>query len=214
MRTWVVASAVFLGAWWTSTARAQSRVSIEVGGAISSYDFGGSSTGANHAALSTASMVPMPTSGSVGSTSVAGATAGQPRDVGNGIGVFEVRPTIILERGLLFAVGFRDGTAGFGHGSTNLVGGDVSIGYAHRWGRFLPFIKGMFGFNNYDSLDGNQMQPKRTDLRLDAVVGTRLYVSQRLFVSASAFGGMGDQFGGSIAVGGDVVQIFHRGWLP
>jgi hypothetical protein len=211
MRTWLVASAVFLGAWWTPAAHAQSRVSIEVGGAFSSYDLGGSTTGASHSALSTASMIPMPTS-SMGS--VAGAVAGQPRDVGSGIGVFEVRPTVILERGLLFAVGFRDGTAGFGRGSTNLVGGDVSLGYARRFGRFLPFIKGMFGFNNYDSLDGSVTQPKRTDIRLDAVLGTRLYVSQRLYVSASAFGGLGDQFGGAIAVGGDVVQIFHRGYLP
>jgi hypothetical protein len=212
MRTWVVASAVLLGAAWTSTARAQSRVSVEVGGAFSAYDLGpGAATGSNHSALTTSSMLPMPT---LGTTSVGGTSAGQPHDVNSGIGVFEVRPTVILERGLLFGVGFRDGTAGFGKGSSNLVGGDVSIGYAHRFGRFLPFIKGMFGFNNYDALDGNLTQPKRTDIRLDAVVGTRLYVSQRLFLSASAFGGLGDQFGGAIAVGGDVVQIFHRGWLP
>lgn len=209
MRTWVVASAVFLGACWASAAQAESRISVEVGGAFSAYDLGSSSTGASHSALSTASMVPM-----VAMPSVAGISTGQPHDPGSGIGVFEVRPTVILDKGLLFAVGFRDGSAGFGKGSTNLVGGDVSIGYAHQWGRFVPFIKAMFGFNNYDTLDGNLNQPKRTDIRLDAVVGTRLYVSQRLFLSASAFGGMGDQFGGALAVGGDVVQIFHRGVLP
>jgi hypothetical protein len=212
MRTWVVASAVLLGALWTSTARAQSRVSVEVGGAISTYDFGLGSAGSSRSALAAASMAPM-VAGTTGTLS-GGTTAGESSAPASGIGVFEVRPTVILERGLLFAVGFRDGSAGLGHGSTNLVGGDVSIGYARRFGRFLPFIKGMFGFNNYDTLDGNQLQPKHTDLRLDAVVGTRLYVSQRMYLAASAFGGFGDQFGGSLAVGGDVVQVFHRGWLP
>jgi hypothetical protein len=211
MRIWVVASAVFLGGWWSAAAHAQSRVSIEVGGAVSAYDLSGPSTASSHSALSTQSMLPMPSSGT---SSVASVMGSQPNDVANGIGVFEVRPTVILEKGLLFAVGFRDGTAGFGHNSVNLVGGDISLGYAHRFGRFIPFIKGMFGFNNYDALDGNQAAPKRTDLRLDAVLGTRLYVCQRLFLSVSAFGGLGDQFGGALAVGGDVVQIFHRGWLP
>jgi hypothetical protein len=211
MRTWVVASAVCLGGLWATAACAHevSYVSLEVGGAVSSYDLGASPTGSSHAALSTASMNPM-----VASSSVAAAMSSAPSNVANGIGVFEIRQTVVLEKGLLFAIGFRDGQAGLGRGGTNLVGGDVSLGYACRWGRFLPFITGRFGFNNYDALDGNQASPKRTDLRLDAVIGTRLYVAKRMYLLASAFGGLGDQFGGAVAVGGDIVQIYRRGRLP
>jgi hypothetical protein len=33
-------------------------------------------------------------------------------------------------------------------------------------------------------------------------------------VSASAFAGWGDRYGGSLSVGGDIVQIFRRGVMP
>jgi hypothetical protein len=207
MKTWVAASAFVIAAW-TATARAESRVSIEVGGAVSAYDLGASSAGVSRAGLHTAS--------TVGPSSVAGATASQGGGSAplSGIAVAEVRPTVMLDNGLLFAVGFRAGQAGLGGGGTGLVGGDVSLGYQHRFGRLIPFVKAMFGFNNYDSLDHDIAHPSSTDLRVDAVLGSRLYLTQRMFISAAAFGGYGDRYGASLAVGGDVVQFWKRGALP
>jgi hypothetical protein len=106
-----------------------------------------------------------------------------------GIAAFEVRPTVTLDNGFLMGVGFRVGQAGLGDVNSSLVGGDLSIGYARRFGRFLPFLKGMFGINSYDvpgTTTGHQ-----NDLRLDAVLGSRLYLSQRVYVSAAAFAGFG-----------------------
>jgi hypothetical protein len=51
-------------------------------------------------------------------------------------------------------------------------------------------------------------------LRLDAVLGSRLYLSQRMYVAAAAFAGLGDRYGASLSVGGDVVQVFRRGRMP
>jgi hypothetical protein len=109
-------------------------------------------------------------------------------------------------------VGFRAGQAGLGSGGSSLVGGDLALGYQHMFGPFMPFLKAMFGFNSYDvtgSTSGHQ-----TDLRLDAVLGSRLYFSQRLYVSAAAFAGWGDRYGASVGLGGDVIQVFRKGVMP
>lgn len=193
MRTFVVASALLLTALWATGAQAQSRVSIEVGGVVSAYSFGGSSP------KSTYALMPH---------SIAGASSSDsPTSPGAGILAAEVRPTILLDDGLLFAVGFRFGQAGFGASSTDLVGADFSAGIQHRWGRFIPFVRAMFGVNGYD----DYLSPSRhhTDLLLDAVVGGRFYLSQRLFVSASAFAGWGQQYGGALDLGGDIVQVIR-----
>lgn len=200
----VVASASFFALVLPASARAQSRVSIEVGGAVSAYDLGGSSG----PALSRGAIrVPDSAATGVGGNGVASSS----RHTADGIAVAEVRPTIALDSGFLLAVGFRAGQAGLGDSGRSLVGGDLSIGFAHRWGRLLPFIKGLFGFNSYDVPGSPSHQ---TDLRADAVLGSRLYLTQRFYLAAAAFAGYGDQYGGSLSVGADVVQIFRRGVLP
>ena len=198
MKACVVAAALLLAASSPSLVRAQSRVSFELGGMVSAYDVGGS-PGIARGAI----RVP---------DSVAGSVAGQPKSPGQGIAAFEMRPTITLESGMLFGVGFRLGQAGLGDGGTSLAGADVSLGFQHRFGPFLPFIRGMFGLNSYDVV--NDPSKRQTDLRLDAVIGSRLYLSRKMFVSASAFAGWGDRYGGSLAVGGDIIQVFRRGVMP
>jgi hypothetical protein len=141
-------------------------------------------------------------------------TSGSPASPAAGIAAAEVRPSILLDSGLIFAVGFRAGKAGLGDGSTALVGGDLSVGFQHRFGPFIPFIKAMFGFNSYDQIGNTVMPSHVTDLRLDAVVGTRLYVTRKMFLAASGFAGWGDRYGAALAVGGDVVQFFRRGVMP
>lgn len=196
MKVCLVASAVLVAMLSASGARAQSRVSVEVGGMVSAYSFDDGPSVARSALSSSA----------VNSvSSMAMAPSG-------GISAAEVRPSILLDSGLIFAVGFRAGKAGFGQGSTALVGGDVSVGFQHRFGPFIPFVKGMFGMNSYD--DFQNSIDHHTDLRVDAVVGSRLYFTQRLFVSASGFAGWGDKYGATLAVGGDVVQFFRRGVMP
>lgn len=202
MTSRVLACATLLAAaWCPSLVRAQSRVSVEVGGMASAYDVQ-SAPGVASGAV----RVPDSSSGGVGSN---GTVSHQP---GQGIAAFEIRPTVTLESGFLFGIGFRAGQAGFGDGGKSLVGSDVAIGYAHRFGHFLPFVKAMCGLNSYDYASGSVGH--QTDWRLDAVIGTRLYVSNKLYVSASAFAGFGDRYGGALAVGGDVVQFFRRGVLP
>lgn len=207
MRTCVVVSALLVAALLPSWARAQSRVSVEVGGVVSAYDFD-TGPGSTRGALRPASMVP----GTGGNTAVNSVSSSSSPIPGSGIAAAEVRPSILTDTGFLFAVGFRAGKAGFGNGSTALVGGDVSIGYQHRFGIFVPFIKAMFGFNSYDTI--GSPEDHTTDLRLDAVVGSRLYVSQKLYLSASGFAGWGDRYGAALAVGADVVQFFRRGVMP
>jgi hypothetical protein len=175
---------------------------------VSAYDFD-TPPGSTRGALRPASMIPGQSSSS--STAVASVSSSAPVP-GGGIAAAEVRPSILTDAGFLFAVGFRAGKAGFGDGSTSLVGGDLSLGYQHRFGIFIPFVKAMFGFNSYDTI-GNT-QEHTTDLRLDAVIGSRLYVSQKMFLSASAFAGWGDRYGAALAVGADVVQFFRRGVMP
>jgi hypothetical protein len=167
---------------------------------LSAYDVS-PGAGVARGALST-------TPNSVASSS-SGSSAGTPTQA---IAAAEVRPTITLDNGFLMGVGFRAGQAGLGDNGSSLVGGDLSVGYQHKFGHFMPFIKAMFGFNSYDvagTTSGHQ-----TDLRLDAVLGSRLYVSRKLYVSAAAFAGWGDRYGASVAVGGDVVQFFRRGVMP
>jgi len=121
--------------------------------------------------------------------------------------------TVTLQGGFLMGVGFRVGQAGLdGGGSGSLVGADVALGYQHMFGRFMPFLKGMFGLNSYD-VNGSSVN-RATDLRLDAVLGSRLYLSHRMYVAASAFAGWGDRYGASLSVGGDIVQVFRRGVMP
>jgi len=144
-------------------------------------------------------------------TAVAGAST-SPHNPTQAIAAAEVRPSILTDAGLLFAVGFRAGKAGLGEGSTSLVGGDVSVGYQHRFGPFVPFIKAMFGFNTYDQI-GNP-RGHEMDLRLDAVLGTRLYVTPKAFLAAAAFAGWGDRYGGTLSVGADLVQFYRRGVMP
>jgi hypothetical protein len=199
MRVSLLASAMLVTVLSASGAHAQSRVSVEIGGMVSAYSFDNNgNTSVARSALS---------SRAIDSTSSAMSSG-----PGSGIAAAEVRPSVLMDGGFLFAVGFRAGKAGFGNGSTALVGGDVSIGYQHRFGRFIPFIKGMVGMNSYDDFQDSIIH--HTDLRADAVIGSRLYLTQRMFVSASAFAGWGDRYGATFGVGGDVVQFYRRGVMP
>jgi hypothetical protein len=199
MKACVVATALVTAALCPSRAHAQSRVSVEIGGVVSAYDVQ-SGPATSRAGLRTPD--------SVNGAVVSGGSSGPAQ----AIAAFEVRPTITLESGFLMGVGFRVGEAGLGDSGGSLVGADIALGYQRRFGHFLPFIKGEFGINSYDvrGVDvGHQ-----NDLRVDAVLGSRLYLSQRLFVSASAFAGWGDRYGAALSVGGDVVQLFRRGVMP
>jgi hypothetical protein len=129
-----------------------------------------------------------------------------------GIAAFEVRPTVTLDNGFLMGVGFRVGQAGLGDAGSSLVGADIGLGFQHRFGQFMPFIKGVFGVNSYDVV--GSVTAHQTDLRLDAVLGSRLYLSRRMYIAAAAFAGFGDRYGGTLSVGGDVVQVFRRGAMP
>jgi hypothetical protein len=201
MKICVVVTALVTAALVPSRSQAQSRVSIELGGVVSAYDVVGSRTGATSAALRTPD-----------STSSSSVVSGGPTDtVSQGIAAFEIRPTVTLQGGFLMGVGFRVGQAGIDGGtSASLFGADVALGYQHMFGRFMPFIKGMFGLNSYDTTAVN----RQTDLRFDAVVGSRLYLANRMFVSASAFAGWGDRYGASLSVGADIVHVFRRGVMP
>jgi hypothetical protein len=199
MRVCLVVSAMFVSLLSASSARAQSRVSVEFDGMVSAYDIdtaGGGSTGVARSALSSRAI----NSGSTTPT------------LGNGIAAAEIRPSILTDAGFLFAVGFRAGKAGFGNAATTLVGGDLSMGFQHRFGRFIPFVKGMVGVNSYDDYLNNFAH--HDDFRIDAVIGSRLYVTERMFVSAAGFAGYGDRYGATIGVGGDVIQYFRRGVMP
>jgi hypothetical protein len=147
--------------------------------------------------------------GAIAGTTVSG---GSTSTLSQAIGAFEVRPTVTLENGFLMAIGFRVGQAGLGEGGASLVGADVALGYQHRFGHFMPFLRGVFGLNSYD-VPGTQTG-HQNDLRLDAEIGSRLYLSQRMYIAAAAFAGFGDRYGAAVSVGGDVVQIFRRGVMP
>jgi hypothetical protein len=203
MRTCAIATALVIAALSSSRAQAQSRVSVELGGVVSAYDVP-SGPGAARAAI----RVPDSSTGTGGNgTASSGALAAS-----QGMAAFEVRPTVTLDNGFLMGVGFRVGQAGLGDVNSGLVGADIALGFQHRFGRFLPFLKGMFGINSYD-VPGTAMG-HQNDLRLDAVLGSRLYLSQRMYVSAAAFAGFGDRYGATVSVGGDVVQVFRKGVMP
>lgn len=153
--------------------------------------------------------VPNPGVNGVSSTTVSGGGGGTFSDA---IGAFEVRPTVTLENGFLMAIGFRVGKAGLGDTGSSLVGADVALGYQHRFGHFMPFLRGIFGVNSYEIPNSNMTN--QVDLRLDAEIGSRLYLSQRMYIAAAAFAGFGDRYGATVAIGGDVVQIFRRGVMP
>jgi hypothetical protein len=197
MRVCLLASAVLVTVLSASGAHAQSRVSVEVGGMVSAYSFDSGNTGVSRSALSSAAV------NSVSSMAMSPSS---------GIAAAEVRPSVLMDNGFLFAVGFRAGKAGFGNGSTALVGGDVSIGFQHRFGRFIPFVKGMFGMNSYDDFQNSIVH--HTDLRADAVLGSRIYLTPRMFVSAAGFAGWGDRYGATFGVGGDIIQFYRRGAMP
>ena len=215
MRSCVVTAAVVVATLtWSPRSHAQSRVSVEVGGVISAYDVQQPGVGASASGLRVTPRSTVP--GGTGGNGVAGATStmvsGGSTSLSDAIGAFEVRPTVTLENGFLMGVGFRIGQAGLGDGGSSLVGADISLGFQHRFGAFMPFLKGMFGINSYD-VPGTQTG-HQNDLRLDAVLGSRLYVSQRVFLAAAAFAGFGDRYGATVSIGGDVVQIFRRGVMP
>lgn len=206
MRTSVVATAFIIAAIYTTRAHGQSRVSVEVGGIVSAYDVQSApGAGVSRGAIT----VPNPTSAGTGGNAVAG--GGAPA-ASQGIAAFEVRPTVTLDGGFLMGVGFRVGQAGLGDVNSSLVGADVALGFQHKFGPFMPFLRGIFGINSYD-IPGTAVG-HQTDLRLDAEVGSRLYLSRRMFVAAAAFAGWGDRYGATLSVGGDVVQIFRRGVMP
>lgn len=208
MRTSVVATAFIFAALYTTRAHGQSRVSVEVGGIVSAYDVQSApGAGVNRGAIT----VPNPTSAGTGGNGVAGSGGGGPL-ASQGIAAFEVRPTVTLDGGFLMGVGFRVGQAGLGDVNSSLVGADIALGFQHKFGPFMPFVRGIFGINSYDipgAVVGHQ-----TDLRVDGEVGSRLYLSRRMFVAAAAFAGWGDRYGATVSVGGDVVQIFRRGVMP
>jgi hypothetical protein len=206
MRTSVVATAFIFAALYTTRAHGQSRVSIEVGGIVSAYDVQSApGAGVSRGAIT----VPNPTSGTGGNAVSAG---GGPAAASSGIAAFEVRPTVTLDGGFLMGVGFRIGQAGLGDVNSSLVGADIALGFQHKFGPFMPFLRGIFGLNSYDI--PNTVTGHQTDLRLDAEVGSRLYLSQRMFIAAAAFAGWGDRYGATLSIGGDVVQIFRRGVMP
>ncbi len=205
MRICVVATAFVVAAMWSAGAHAQSRVSVEVGGMVSAYDV--QTTGA--AVTRGAIRVPDSTGGTGGNAVVGG---GGSAAATSGIAAFEVRPTVTLDNGFLMGVGFRVGQAGLGDVNSSLVGADLALGFQHKFGPFMPFLRGIFGLNSYD-VPGNAIA-HQTDLRLDAELGSRLYLSRRLYLAAAAFAGFGDRYGAAVSVGGDVVQIFRRGVMP
>jgi len=205
MRTSVVATAFIIAAIYTTRAHGQSRVSVEVGGIVSAYDV----QSAPGAGVARGAIRVPDSSGGTGGNAVAGGGAAP---ASQGIAAFEVRPTVTLDGGFLMGVGFRVGQAGLGDVSSSLVGADIALGFQHKFGPFMPFLRGIFGINSYD-IPGTAVG-HQTDLRLDAEVGSRLYLSRRMFVAAAAFAGWGDRYGATVSVGGDVVQIFRRGVMP
>jgi hypothetical protein len=214
MRTCVVATALLLAALWSAHAHAQSRVSIEVGGVISAYDVQTAGPASTRSGLRVSPNSTVP-GGS--SSTVAGATAvsgGPTSTLSSAIGAFEIRPTVTLEGGFLMGIGFRVGQAGLGDSGSSLVGADVSLGYQHRFGHFMPFLKGEFGINSYDVPMTVNNAGHQNDLRLDAVLGSRLYLSQRVYIAAAAFAGFGDRYGATVDIGGDILQVFRRGVMP
>lgn len=211
----LVAAALLVG----TSARADSRFSFELGGI---YSFSPLSTGKKQATPAKGDTPPANLDASPESTS--GGSTGTPlRGPSGSIIGFEVRPSFFLAGGLRIGVGFRTGrTAAIGGKNlvtpqqTSLLGGDLSVGFGRSFGRLLPFAEARFGFNRYDRVptDNARVLDSRQQLRLDAVVGARLYLSRSFFLLAEVFAGLGDRYGGSLALGFDVVHYRWRGRLP
>jgi len=218
MRTCAIATALVIAALCSSRAQAQSRVSVELGGIVSAYDVASAPGASASAAALRAGLrfpnnhVPDPPTSSTGTGGNGVSASGGVPLASQGIAAFEVRPTVTLDNGFLMGVGFRVGQAGLGDVNASLVGADIALGFQHKFGPFLPFLKGMFGINSYD-IPGTTIG-HQNDLRLDAVLGSRLYLSQRMYVSAAAFAGFGDRYGATVAIGGDIVQVFKKGVMP
>ncbi|HEX2573763.1 MAG TPA: hypothetical protein VH877_29710 [Polyangia bacterium] len=204
------------------SARADSRFSFELGGL---YSYSPLSTGGGKKQTTTANGETRPANSDVSNESTTGTGSGGTTVPGpsNSIVGFEVRPSFFLAGGLRIGVGFRAGrTAAIGGKSlvtpqqTSLLGGDLSVGFGRTFGRLLPFAEARFGFNRYDKVptaDSHVLDSKQ-QLRLDAVVGARLYLSRSFFLLAEVFAGLGDRYGGSLALGFDVVHYRWRGRLP
>ena len=133
----------------------------------------------------------------------------------------DLRPSFGFAKGFRVAVGFRAGRASsfanpdgfFGDGGATLYGGDLGLGYQRPLGRFLPYAEVRFGFNSIELTDG----PRTifaSQMRLDAVVGGRVYLGGPVYLAATVFGGLGDRFGGSLGLGWDIVRYRYRGWMP
>ena len=201
-------------------ASADSRFSFEVGGL---YSYSPIKTGATKRQAATENGGVRPSGAEPNTEGNPGTTGNTVSGPSNSIVGVEVRPTFFLAGGLRIGVGFRAGrTASFGGKSevtpreTSLLGGDLSVGFGHSFGRLLPFVEARFGFNRYDRVP--TLDPRIVDsqqqLRLDAVVGARLYLTRSFFLLASVFAGLGDRYGGSLALGFDVVHYRWRGRLP
>ncbi len=155
--------------------------------------------------------------GTSGAGSVGASSAGSPTDAIVGV---EVRPSFAFSRGFRLGVGFRAGkgaTLADGSvdtGSTSLWGGDLSLGFQKWFGRLMPFVEARFGFNAYsiDLPGGGTLHADQ--LRLDGVLGARVYFGESFYLAASAFGGWGDRYGGTVGLGWDVVRYRSRGVMP
>jgi hypothetical protein len=207
MRCRVVATAFGL-LFTPSTVLAHASLSIEIGGAVAASSIhtgysSATSTSSGIALAASALRVPSSATTSNG-TSVGGITPDSPP--ASGIGVGEVRPTALFDIGLLIGLGFRAGKVGFGDTGTALIGGDVSLGLQRRIGPVVPFIAGRVGFNSYNAFTPSVGIQRATDLRADALLGARLYLTQQFYLSADLFVGYGDRFGGAVAFGWDILQ--------
>jgi len=204
-RSFLALAVVGLVAGSARVARADGQVSFDVQAmaAVSPLDGGGGP--AAHTSALVAGTMPLATSSS-----------GAPSDAIVGV---EVRPSFAFSRGLRIGVGFRAGRgATFGDGtvdtgSTTMWGGDVSLGLQRWFGRVMPFIEARFGFNAY-SFDTVNGPSHAEQLRLDGVLGARLYLGSSFYLAAAAFGGWGDRYGGSLGLGWDLIRYRNRGVLP
>jgi hypothetical protein len=187
-----------------AAARADAQISMEVGGLYAS-------AGMPQSMLDMAKQSALVQQGSTG----AGFSSFE--QPGNGILGVDVRPTFAFGRGLRVGVGFRTGeTVGGGDNAPHatVFGGDVSLGFQRFFGqRFQPYIEARFGFNSYDYAQ-NGVSGHAEQLRIDGVLGSRVYLSKALFINASAFGGWGDQWGATVGLGFDVLRMRSRGVLP
>ena len=192
-------------------ATADSRVSFELGGLYSFSPVDDGSAMGTSRQINTA----------MGST----ATPTVLRMPSDGLYGVDFRPVFSLAGGMRISIGFRAGS-GTGNGSVeeggttsrmtnvSLVGGDVSLGYGRFFGKLLPYGEVRAGFNSYDLTAENSQRYRVEQLRVDGVLGARLYLSDAFYVSAAAFGGFGDRYGAQLGLGFDILHYRHRGAMP